>query len=187
MTCGCRKSGDAAGRGSEHRQACRRGNCCCCRQLQALKNCELGLGILGFGVCESTAAAANGSALFWEGQLRFGCTLAPGEGLGSTCYRTPLPLQIIWLDLLAFSLKQHCDDPVFSPEWRKMLPSVLLFLCPPSGGSLQLFWTRWNGSCGPILTYRQGFCCLVRGARPCLCPWCADWGPQRCLAREGSC
>ena len=81
---GCRKSGDAAGRGSEHRQGCRQRNCCRCQQLQVFKYCELRLGVLGFGVCECTAAAANGSPLFWEGQLRFSCTLAPGEGLRST-------------------------------------------------------------------------------------------------------
>lgn len=76
----------------EHRQGCGQRNCWHCEQLQMFKNCELGLGVLGFGVCECTAAAANGSPLFWEGQLRFSCTLAPGKVLRSTCYHPTLPL-----------------------------------------------------------------------------------------------
>lgn len=85
--CGHREHGAAAGRVSEPRQGCRQRSCCCHQQLRAVKKHELGRGSLGFGVCG--CAAASGSCLFWEEELRCSCTPAPREALRSMSYLPP--------------------------------------------------------------------------------------------------
>lgn len=82
-----------------------------------------------------------------------------------------------------FSLKHHSDGLIFFSLYGIKSSCECCFLWPPSGGSLQLFWTRWKGSCSPILTYRQSFSCLVSIPVP---PLHSPGNEQRCLARRGS-
>lgn len=77
--------------------------------------------------------------------------------------------------------------PRFFPEWHPMLLRMLLFPCPPSGASLQLFRTRWEGSRSPALTQRRGSPCAGRGALPWPGLCCPHQCPRRRWTGEGSC